>query len=397
MKLATISKIALDFLILVCIPSCNQPSQEITGVDKAIFSECEGLFVGSMHAGALGDAMGRVTEFISSLDKIFDSYPQGVRSFNDFLPRDWDFIPNELKLKKIAPYTDDTRMAKLVLEVLIDARKQHWDLDTTMEKLAKSFVDDMHNITYGWAAPFRSPGNNSLRGVKKLDQLIKNHALHKKNWWQVGELSAGGCGSVMRAHPFGLIFADDPKKAAMWAAEHSKLTHGNSIALAACAAFAKGIAYTLQQKDPAWIIEQMIATARQYDYVTAEKMKHAYVLAVDAKKKRAQFENIYQALADKDFRSFHDNVFTTFEGWAAHDAIAATVYIFALSPDNVMEAIYLGVHTPGDSDSIASMAGALVGARVGSKQLPKDLINKLEDAEELQRNAKQAAVQVIAS
>jgi len=38
-----------------------------------------------------------------------------------------------------------------------------------------------------------------------------------------------------------------------------------------------------------------------------------------------------------------------------------------------------------------------VGARVGSKQLPKDLINRLEGAEELQCNAKQAAVLVIAS
>lgn len=56
-----------------------------------------------------------------------------------------------------------------------------------------------------------------------------------------------------------------------------------------------------------------------------------------------------------------------------------------------MEAIYLGVHTPGNSDSIASMAGALVGARVGVEQLPQELIAGLENSVELAADAAKAA------
>ena len=58
-------------------------------------------------------------------------------------------------------------------------------------------------------------------------------------------------------------------------------------------------------------------------------------------------------------------VFEKYLGWAAHDAIASTVYAFALCPNDPKKAIALGVNTPGDSDSIASMAGALGGAYKG--------------------------------
>lgn len=348
------------------------------------------LLTGSMLAGGIGDALGRVTEFINSTDAIFERYPRGVRSYDDFIPSDWHNVPAQLKNKKIAPYTDDTAMAKLVLAKLIHAKKYNWDLNVTMSHLAASFVKDAYDTEMGWAAPFRAPGNACIAGVKQLGvNWDKN-----QSWdtWDVCAYNAGGCGSVMRAHPFGLVFADNPEKAALWAVEHSKLTHGNPMALAACAAMATGVAYAVQGKSPDYIVGKMIAAACRYDTVTADKINAAYMAAQQAKKLRAPFNTLFEAFyKDSEFRQFNDQVFSTFPGWAAHDAIAATVYAFVLSPDNVMEAIYLGVHTPGDSDSIASMAGALVGACVGVEQLPKQLIAQLENSAELASDAVKAA------
>ncbi|HEX4069341.1 MAG TPA: ADP-ribosylglycohydrolase family protein [Candidatus Babeliales bacterium] len=333
-------------------------------------------FAGSMLAGGIGDALGRVTEFIPSTDAIFQRYPGGVRSYDDFLVDDWKYVPAVLKNKKIkiAPYTDDTAMAKLVMKELIQAREHNWDLDETMCHIATSFIDDAQDTELGWIAKFRAPGNACIAGVNQLRKNISSGV------WDVKAHTAGGCGSVMRAHPFGLVFADNPEKAAAWAVAHSRLTHGDPIALAACAAMAKGVAYAVQGENPHIIIEKMIAAARAYDAVTAQKMQTAYTYAQQAKTYKG-----------RDFEQFNNKVFNTFLGWAAHDAIAATVYTFALSPDNVMDAIYLGVHTPGDSDSIASMAGALVGARVGAQSLPQDLVDRLENSAELKADAEKAA------
>jgi ADP-ribosylglycohydrolase len=353
----------------------------------------EQSFVGSMLAGALGDALGRVTEFVDSTDAIFKKYPTGVHIFADFKSTDWNKVPAALKNNGIAPYTDDTAMAKLVMKELIKARENNWSLNQAMDALANSFVEDSQDITWGWSAPFRSPGRACHAGVKELSQRLsaKKYAQLFPNWWDVEAKDAGGCGSVMRAHSFGLVFSDDPEKAALWAAEHSKLTHGHPIALASCAAMANGVAYAVQGKDSECIINKMISAACKYDVVTADKIAQAYEYGQKALILRAKHKTLFDAYKNSEFRVFNDKVFSTFPGWAAHDAIAATVYAFVLSSGNVMEAIYLGVHTPGDSDSIASMVGALVGAMVGAKELPADLIANLECSAELRNDAIKAA------
>jgi ADP-ribosylglycohydrolase len=75
------------------------------------------------------------------------------------------------------------------------------------------------------------------------------------------------------------------------------------------------------------------------------------------------------------------------KGWAAHEAIAAAVYIFARHPDDPRAAILEGANTPGDSDSLATLAGALVGGRCGIEALPADWVRDVERSEELRELA----------
>jgi ADP-ribosylglycohydrolase len=78
--------------------------------------------------------------------------------------------------------------------------------------------------------------------------------------------------------------------------------------------------------------------------------------------------------------------------WAAHEAIAAAVYIFARHPDDPRAAILEGANTPGDSDSIATLAGALTGARAGIAGLPAEWIADVERSTELLDLARALAV-----
>ncbi|PKN03271.1 hypothetical protein CVU75_03090 [Candidatus Dependentiae bacterium HGW-Dependentiae-1] len=334
----------------------------------------------SLIALAVGDAMGRPTEFLPSLKQIFTAYPQGIRSFDDFKSTDFWYEQGN----RIAPYTDDTEMAKVVMEVLLSAQEKKKDSESVMGDIASAFYQDMHNQK-GWAMAERAPGNACLKAVQKLGPavgFIDRVGAFRSGWWKVGEPNAGGCGSVMRAAPFGLMFALDPEKAQNWAAQHSLITHGAPLAQAACAAMALGVALAVQKEKPENIAHAMVEVARTYDEKTAQMLETAIAYA----QKNKQAKNFIELF------EVSKPVFEQFQGWAAHEAIAAALYCFLVCADNVKGAIYLGVHTSGDSDSIACMAGALVGAHVGMKQIPQEWIDTVEGSHELQALAHEAAV-----
>jgi ADP-ribosylglycohydrolase len=168
----------------------------------------------------------------------------------------------------------------------------------------------------------------------------------------------------MRAWPFGLFFADDLDAAETWAVEHSRLTHRDPIALAACAAIARGAALAVRGADVTTIADDMVAAARRWSVPTAVMMQQAVDDARGGVAPSATLDRL--------------------RGWAAHEAIAAALYVFVRHADDPRAAILEGANTPGDSDSIASIAGALVGARCGRRALPIDWIRDVERSAELE-------------
>lgn len=304
--------------------------------------------LGAVLGAAIGDAMGHPTEFIGSVDAIRSRYgPAGVTRFELFWERDG---------KRFAPYTDDTQMAEVVLRTLLDG---HDDLDETMRRMAKGFVD-WSNAPQGG---HRAPGMACMSGCRRLEAGVP--------WNEGGGETAGGCGSVMRAYPFGLVFADDLEKAERWAVEHSRLTHRDPIALAASAAMAVGMARILHNQPVDQVTTEMVAAARRYSDRTGEMM----AIAVDEAKSGI----------------LPDVTLDRLRAWAAHEAIASAVYIFTRHPDDPRAAILEGTNTPGDSDSIATLAGAMVGARCGIAALPADWVRDVERSGELTELAERIA------
>jgi ADP-ribosylglycohydrolase len=171
----------------------------------------------------------------------------------------------------------------------------------------------------------------------------------------------------MRAYPFGLVFAGDLERAETWAVAHSRLTHGHPMALAACAAMAVGVAHVMSGTDVAGVTGAMEAAARRYDAKTAC--------------------GIAAAVADARSGIGPDQTLDRNRGWRADEAIAAATYLFVCHPDDPRRALLEGANTPGDSDSIATLAGALVGGSAGSQALPEEWIRDLERVEDLGRLA----------
>jgi ADP-ribosylglycohydrolase len=298
--------------------------------------------IGCVLGGAIGDAMGHPTEFLSMAEIRRRWGEAGVTGYELYWERGG---------ARFAPYTDDTQMAEVVLRSLLASREADEDLDAAMQRMARGFVSWSNDPQGG----HRAPGNACMSGCRALERGVP--------WSQAGGSSAGGCGSVMRAYPFGLMFADDLARAEAWSVAHSKLTHRDPIALAASAAMAIGVARTLRGESDREVLSEMVAAACRYSARTAEMMSQAL---------------------DEAWRGVEPEVtLDRNRGWAAHEAIAAAVYVVARHPEDARAAILEGANTPGDSDSIATLAGALVGARVGVAGLDAAWARDVERTTEL--------------
>ena len=317
--------------------------------------------LGSLVGGAYGDALGRPTEGLASLELIKEIFsPDGIESIKSLKLID---CARDESRKLVVPYTDDTGMTIPLFKVLIEARQNNFDVNTTMDKYARFLVVDMRT-KHGWSEIGRRIGHECEKRVIKLKSKINNwFETSDREWWAVGKGSkageegeGGGCGSLMRVHPCGLVFAHDPKKAEEYAVAQSTLTHSHPFALAACAALAVGTVLVLRDEDPNKTVETMIKVAEKYDKKTAGYMEDAFSQALD---KKGEFQSVDEAITGSQ------KFYMRYKGLVAHEAIAAIVYAFTLYPDDVKSAILLSANTPGDSDSIASMTGAFVGARTG--------------------------------
>lgn len=307
--------------------------------------------LGAVLGAAVGDALGHPTEFLPSYAAIRQRYgPAGVTGFELWWERDGE---------RFAPYTDDTQMAEIVLKTLVSHGGGSAILAPLMEEMASGFAVWSTDPQGG----HRAPGNACLAGAQRLKSGV--------SWREAGGQTAGGCGSVMRAYPFGLLLHHDVERAEHWAVEHSRMTHQDPMALAACAAMAVGMAAEMNGQPPDDVLQSMVEGAGRHDATTAAMAQ--------------------KALVDARGGAIPEDVLVRLQGWAAHEAIAAAMFVVSRHPRDIRGALLEGANAPGDSDSIATLAGALLGARLGLEAIPIDWVRDVERSEELLVLAQAAA------
>ncbi len=121
---------------------------------------------------------------------------------------------------------------------------------------------------------------------------------------------------------------------------------------------AVGVARVVRGEAPQVVASAMVAAACRQSPRTGAMMAQALEEALDGTPPEVTLKRL--------------------EGWAAHEAVAAAVYLFMRHPDDIRAAILEGATSPGDSDSLATLAGALVGARRGLGAIPEDWIHGVE-------------------
>lgn len=301
--------------------------------------------LGVVFGTAIGDALGYPVEFLS-LDEIRMRYPEGL---TDFPPK-----------PKTPLYSDDTQMLIATLQGLLDANTTT-DLNLAAVAIAKRYVEWSKSPENN-----RAPGMACMAGCRALDRGV--------SWRLAGSESSTGCGTAMRSMAYGMWFWNNPTEAARWAYEHARMTHRTIEAMEAAAAVAAAVA-TAFLTPVAKPLDIFGAVAEQFQHQPLQLVKWAYKSAFLAD------------VAPDDCGA--EAVLNRLRGWTAAEAVAGALYCFARAPDNYRAAVSLAVNSPGDSDSLGAITGALSGAYLGIDAIPAHMVKRVENSAMLRRLAEQ--------
>jgi ADP-ribosylglycohydrolase len=282
---------------------------------------------GCLKGIATGDAIGKQTELLSRED-VLRWYPYGIKGFEgrtgSIIPR---YVGNRKREWRVAETTDDTERTIAVTRAIIAEQGQveHTSIGREMLQCRKCVHTGVKSL---WE--FHQAGDPA--------RIATRH---------------DGCGAAIRVSPVGIVFRparlDDLVNGAR---EASIPTHGGSIAIAAAAATAAAVSAAIE----AWSADEIIAFAES--------------AAAEAERRWPGDPSISLA---RTLRKVHDDLSSVPESRCAGLAErcpsthALAVVPLALGLATVMNsaerAILLAANMGGDSDSVASIAGGILGAR----------------------------------
>jgi ADP-ribosylglycohydrolase len=325
---------------------------------------------GSMFGLAFGDCMGKPTEF-QRFEEIKQLYgPAG---------------PSDLSLGGYV--TDDTQMALAVADALLEQSPAAGPVaDLAVEPFTASLIK--HFLI--WA---KSPDNNRAPGMTCLRAC--GNLGNGQPWPQATQRGSKGCGANMRVTPIGLV----PRLPAATVAGASQLqaalTHGHATALAASELTAFATRWLLEGMAPSDLVPALQERCQEQ-----RRVYHGDWLGDDLwrvpmrdspedfiENGWAECEMILATLA-KAARNPDPSIDPcdyTGEGWIAEEALATALLCFLMYDDEPVRALGRAAATGGDSDSIAALAGAFLGARHGIEAFPADWPQRIEYRDRLAR------------
>jgi len=322
---------------------------------------------GCLYGMAIGDGFGYPTEFLS-IDEIKSKWsPNGPSAPEG----------NPIKV------TDDTQMAIAVGNALMDSFEQGLSKPALEKSLIKSFIQWLIDPENN-----RAPGMTCLQSCEKLEK-----GLH---WKKATNLNSKGCGANMRVAPIALLKAKaiNNETISKIAQFQSAITHAHPTALMASDITVMTIVKILEGVKPNLLVQNLI------DYAEGQRnIYHEDFLEDiwDRPPMRTQQDFTERGwdecieklkLIQKELENpnpLQNPCIITGEGWIAEEAFATALLCFLYYPENPKKAMQRAVLTSGDSDSIACLTGAFSGAYCGYSKLPKDWVNRIEYANELDR------------
>src|SRR5437773_9076039 len=274
---------------------------------------------------ATGDAIGKQTETLSRED-VLRWYPDGVRGFEGSpgtpIPR---YVGNAKHEWRIGETTDDTEGTIAVARAILqDGEVRHASVGRELLTCLKS----VH------------PGVKSLWEFHQAGDPARVTQRHE------------GCGAAVRVAPVGILYRSDRLEEIIAAArEASVSTHGGSLAIAAAAATAAAVSAAIDGAAPHEVLEHAERAAAEAERRWRGPTSPAFADAVRTVHHDLQHLPALRA-AEIAARCFPNQPLT----------IVPLALGLATLMESAEDAALLAANTGGDSDSVATIAGGILGA-----------------------------------
>ncbi|MFW6642498.1 ADP-ribosylglycohydrolase family protein [Nocardiopsis algeriensis] len=282
---------------------------------------------GVLLGTACGDALGVPYEFSVRL-----SESQVPRMLGGGLG---DYAPGE--------YSDDTQMAVCIAEAV----REHGDplSPRALRQTADNFLRWVEEGATDIGAQTRRVlrGSGHAQGRPEVAEVMTAFSARE---FASGVRCAGN-GSLMRTAPLALAHLDDPELLARSALAYSALTHGDPLAGEACVLWCEGIRRAVVHGD------------------TEGVRAGLELLPAD---RRGQWGTWLDEAEAGPPHSFPNNGFVVTALQAAWSAVTR-------NPEGFTPALHAAVRAGNDTDTVAAITGALLGARWGASAIPAEYLD----------------------
>jgi ADP-ribosylglycohydrolase len=299
---------------------------------------------GSILGQALGDALGFVVEA---------QPPEVARAYVNEWLRTGRASEQGHPQFPFGQYSDDTQLARELMRSFQESRG--WDPAAFATRLAQLFRD---RRDVGAGRGTRSAALRLLMGVP---------------WFESGTPAPyAGNGSAMRAGPLGLLLSN--RHAICSAArEQSRVTHLDPRCAAGAVAVACAVSIAARREpiETVGFLVEIAEHAKKGDGSVAKAIRGlAEWLPLPPE---AAAQHVHEAGLDPAHPRWQGiSAFVT-------PSVLWSLYSFLRSPDDYWETICTAIGVGGDTDTMAAIAGAISGARLGVSALPDNLLRYLTD------------------
>jgi ADP-ribosylglycohydrolase len=320
-------------------------------MEDRLKDKIQGMFMGI----AIGDALGMPVETFSA-DRIEREFDEQITDYVSAEGHKW------FDGREPGTWTDDTQLSLAVAEALIE--KKEFDMDS----IAQHHVKALDNPE-GWGASTREAIQRIRDGV---------HWSRSASETTAKKARGVGNGVSMKISPlaaYHFLNNVEWKRVVAECVLFAKMTHPTNMGIASALAQNAAVQYCLEH-DPQNFSKENFA-----DTVINQSQQAEILIPV-----KHGSDNLATKL--KEIKRYHEynrlNIIQSFGGGScyAYNSLPFSFMFFLKEPSNI-ETLYTVVNAGGDTDTNASMVGALLGALNGLSIFPQNLVDKLDQNEVL--------------